>query len=201
MIDLNKLKDRVREDVLVQLQETLLKYKMTDPLEVSHFLAQTAHESSGFTQTTENLKYSAVRLLQVFPKYFNGENVENYSGNPVSIASRVYANRMGNGDEKSLDGWMYRGRGYIQLTGRNNYQSFDRTVDDDVLNRPDLIATKYPMLSAGWFWTSRGLKGAAEQGSGPSTVEAVTKIINGGRIGLDDRIKRFEFFYGLLKDG
>lgn len=201
MVNLNKLEGRLSVEVIDQAHETLIDYKMTTPLEASHFLAQAAHESSGFTRTTENLGYSAVRLLQVFPKYFNGENVEDYAGKPVLIASRVYANRMGNGDEKSLDGWMYRGRGYIQLTGKNNYEAFDKTVDDGILSTPNLVATKYPMLSAGWFWNSRGLKGIAEQGSSPVVVEAVTKIINGGKIGLEDRIKRFEFFYGLLKDG
>lgn len=198
MIDLKRLTGELEENVIAQLNETLLKYRITDPLEVSHFLAQTAHESAGFTRTTENLNYSAVRLLQVFPKYFDGSNAEEYAGNPAAIASRVYADRMGNGPEESTDGWAFRGRGYLQLTGRANYTAFDATVNDDVVARPELVATKYPMLSAGWFWNSRGLKGAAEQGSSPAVVEAVTRLINGGNIGLDDRIKRFNYFYGLL---
>jgi len=201
MINLTKLQGELDKKVLAQLEETILKYLMTDPLEVSHFLAQTAHESAGFTHTTENLNYSAVRLLQVFPKYFDGGNAEEYAGNPVAIASRIYADRMGNGPEESMDGWEFRGRGYIQLTGRNNYRAFDVTVDDDVLAKPDLVATKYPMLSAGWFWNSRGLKGAAMQGSTPGVVAAVTQVVNGGKIGLDDRIQRFNHFYGLLRDG
>lgn len=201
MTDLSKLAGKLSEDTIAKLKATVLKYRMTDPLEVSHFLAQAAHESQGFTRTTENLNYSAVRLLQVFPRYFDGGNAEEYAGNPAAIASRVYADRMGNGPEDSLDGWTFKGRGFLQLTGRTNYSAFDATVDDDILSRPDLVATKYPMLSAGWFWESRGLKGTAVQGSGPAVVAAVTKVINGGKIGLDDRIQRFNYFYGLLKDG
>lgn len=201
MINLDKLSGELDKKVLDQLNETALKYQMTDPLEVSHFLAQTAHESLGFTRTVENLNYSAVRLLQVFPKYFDGSNAEEYAGNPVAIASRVYADRMGNGPENSLDGWDFRGRGYIQLTGRVNYAAFDATVNDDIMIQPELVAAKYPMLSAGWFWQSRGIKGAAMQGRGPGVVEAVTRIVNGGKIGLDDRIKRFDYFYGLLGNG
>lgn len=201
MIDLNKLSGKLDKKVLDQLNETVLKFQMTDPLEVSHFLAQTAHESAGFTHTVENMNYSAVRLLQVFPKYFDGSNAEEYAGNPAAVASRVYADRMGNGPEETLDGWTYRGRGYIQLTGRVNYEAFSDTVNEDILLRPELVSTKYPMLSAGWFWRSRGIKGTAMQGSGPGVVEAVTRIVNGGKIGLDDRIKRFDYFYGLLGNG
>lgn len=200
MIDLSKLNGRLDNRVLEQLNETLLKYHMTSPLEVAHFLAQTAHESQGFTKAEENFNYSAVRLLQVFPKYFDGNNVEEYVGCPEGIASRIYADRMGNGPEESLDGWEFRGRGYMQLTGRTNYKAFDVTVNDDLIARPELVATKYPMLSAGWFWSSRGLRGAAEQGSSNAVVEAVTKVVNGGKLGLDDRIKRFNHYYGILSD-
>lgn len=200
MVDLLKLAGKVEGSVIDELSETTLKFQMTDPLVVSHFLAQTAHESLGFTRIVENLNYSAVRLLQVFPKYFNGENVEDYAGHPEAIASRVYANRMGNGPEDSLEGWEFRGRGYLQLTGRDNYKAFDTTVNDDILARPGLVATKYPMLSAGWFWNSKGISGLAAQGGNPGVVEAVTKAINGGKIGLDDRIKRFNYFYGLLRN-
>ncbi len=201
MIDLAKLKKELSKEAIDQLVDTATKYHITDPLEMSHFLAQAAHESQGFTRTTENLNYSAVRLLQVFPKYFDGANAEEYAGDPIRIASRVYAHRNGNGDEESRDGWTFRGRGYIQLTGRANYTGFDLTLTENIVDNPGLVATKYPILSAGWYWPSRGIKGAAMQGDSPAVVEAVTRLINGGKIGLDDRIQRFNHYYGLLKNG
>lgn len=201
MLDLKTLEGRITHNILAEIHETTVKFAITDPLVLSHFLAQTAHESAGFTRTVENLNYSAIRLLQVFPRYFNGVNVEEYAGNPAAIASLVYADRIGNGPEESLDGWTYRGRGYLQLTGRANYEAFDQVVNDDVVTGPDLVATRYPMISAGWFWNSKGLSGLASQGSGPGVVEAVTRIINGGTNGLEDRVRRFEYFYGILRYG
>lgn len=201
MVNLQKLDGKLNSNVLAELDKTVIRFNLQDPLVLSHFLAQTAHESAGFTRTVENLNYSAVRLLQVFPKYFDGSNAEEYAGNPAAIASRVYADRMGNGPEDSTEGWVYRGRGYLQLTGRVNYQAFNAVTKEDIMVRPELVSTKYPMLSAGWFWRSNGLNGLAMQGDTPGIVEAVTKKVNGGKNGLDDRIKRFEYFYGLLKDG
>ncbi len=201
MVNLKLLEKALDAKVLKELTDTVEQFRINDPLILSHFLAQTAHESAGFTRTVENLNYSAVRLLQVFPKYFNGENVEDYAGHPEAIASRVYANRLGNGPEESLHGWTYRGRGYLQLTGLSNYQAFSAVVKEDIIVRPELVVTKYPMLSAGWFWRAKALNGLAIQGATPAVIKSVTKVINGGTNGLEDRIKRFEHFYGILKDG
>jgi len=200
MIDLTKLRGKIHSDIVDEMSSVAIKFQITTPERAAHFLGQAAHESTGFTRTTENLNYSAVRLLQIFPKYFDGGNAEEYARNPQRIASRVYANRMGNGDEASGDGWKYRGRGYIQLTGHDNYYAFDQIVTDDVLKDPGLVATRYPLLSAGWFWNSRGLNGLADQGIGAGVIREVTKKVNGGTHGLDDRIARTEYFYEILRD-
>jgi putative chitinase len=106
---------------------------------------------------------------------------------------------MGNGDETTKDGWKYRGRGYIQLTGKANYQEFDKFVDDDITNNPDLVATKYPLLSAAWFFHKNKLNEISAKGDTEAVVTSVTKRVNGGTIGLTDRIKHFKHFYTLLK--
>jgi putative chitinase len=175
------------------------KFGMDTPLELAHFLAQCAHESGNFKAVTENLNYSADGLKKIFPKYFAGNLNESYARKPEAIASRVYASRMGNGDEASKDGFKYRGRGYIQLTGKANYMEFDKFVDDDITNNPDLVATKYPLLSAAWFFYKNKLNEISAKGSEDAVVTSVTKRVNGGTIGLADRIKHFKEFYALLK--
>jgi putative chitinase len=117
---------------------------------------------------------------------------------PEKIASKVYANRMGNGDEASKDGFKYAGKGYIQLTGKANYMEFDKTVPEDITNNPELVATKYPLASAAWFWSKNGLNLIADKGATDLVVTSVTKRVNGGTIGLADRIKHFKEFYALL---
>lgn len=121
---------------------TLAKYGIKTNIQVRHFLAQCMHESANFTKTTENLNYSAKGLLTVFKKYFNEEQAKRYARKPVLIASRVYSNRMGNGNEASQDGWKYRARGYIGLTFYNNYYAFDQTVQEDVVNNPEFVASR-----------------------------------------------------------
>jgi putative chitinase len=201
MVDLMRLSGVLLPHIIKELGEVATRFQINSPLRASHFLAQAHHESAGFTRTVENLNYSAVRLIQVFPKYFDGTNAEEYSGKPESIASRVYADRMGNGDEASKDGWKFRGRGYMQLTGRDNYQSFDLIVPEDVVANPELVQTQYPLLSAGWFWNSRGLNGLADQGPTHSVADAITKKINGGTNGREDRVKWFDYYYEKLEDG
>ncbi|MCP4709381.1 MAG: glycoside hydrolase family 19 protein, partial [Planctomycetes bacterium] len=142
--------------------------------------------------------YSADALKRVFPKYFPGDLADSYARQPERIASRVYANRMGNRNEASQDGWTYRGRGYIQLTGKSNYKAFDAGFDQDIMANPDLVAKQYPLLSAAWFWDSRALNNLADQGSSDDTVTAITKKVNGGTIGLQDRIKHFNEYYSIL---
>ena len=183
------------KSILSEVDEFADKYEINTPLRKAHFLAQCAHESGGFERVEENLKYSAERLLQIFPRYFDEDSAILYEYNPVAIGSKIYADRMGNGDEASKEGYKYRGRGYIQLTGKANYCAFDTSIDDDILNNPDLIATKYQLLSAAWFWNTRSLNQLADEGSNYDVVAKITKKINGGMNGLEDRVKLFNAIY------
>ena len=176
------------------------KFEINTPLRLCHFLAQCAHESGNFKAVTENLNYGPVALMSTFKKYFPLlTTAEAYARKPERIANRVYADRMGNGAESTGDGWKYRGRGYIQLTGKVNYQSFDKVIEENITDNPDLVATKYPLLSAAWFWNSRTLNTLADKGASDADVTAITKKVNGGTHGLEDRIAKFKKFHGLLK--
>jgi putative chitinase len=198
-MNLDKLKGHIPDAVISQLPDTMAKYNITTPLRLAHFLAQCGHESAGFKAVNENLNYSVDGLKRIFSKYFPGILAEGYARQPEKIASKVYGNRMGNGNEASKEGWKYRGRGYIQLTGKDNYKAFDATVDDDILNNPDLVATKYPLMSAAWFFERGKIWAVCDKGSDKSTVTSVTMKVNGGTIGLEDRIKHFNEYYNLLK--
>jgi len=198
-MNLDKLKGHIPDTVISQLPDTMAKYNITTPLRLAHFLAQCGHESAGFKAVNENLNYSVDGLKRIFSKYFPGTLAEGYARQPEKIASKVYGNRMGNGNEASKEGWKYRGRGYIQLTGKDNYKAFDATVDDDILNNPDLVATKYPLMSAAWFFERGKIWAVCDKGSDKSTVTSVTMKVNGGTIGLEDRIKHFNEYYNLLK--
>lgn len=175
------------------------KFKIDNKLSLSHFLAQVAHESGDFKFKSENLNYSKDGLLKIFPKYFTPETALVYQRQPEKIANRVYANRFGNGDEKSGDGYKFRGRGYIQVTFKNNYIEFDKTVDDDILSNPDLVSNKYPLVSAGWYWNSRKLNSVANLGDTIEVVTKVTKVVNGGINGLSERVGLFRKYYEKLK--
>jgi len=198
-MNLDKLKGHIPDAVLAQIPDTAAKFNITTPLRLAHFLAQCGHESAGFKAVNENLNYSVDGLKKIFSKYFPGTLAEGYARQPEKIASKVYGNRMGNGNEASKEGWKYRGRGYIQLTGKDNYKAFDATVDDDILNNPDLIATKYPLMSAAWFFERGKIWAVCDKGSDKSTVTSVTMKVNGGTIGLEDRIKHFNEYYNLIK--
>jgi putative chitinase len=198
-MDINKLKGHIPDGVLAQIPSVMEKFKIDTPLELAHFLAQCGHESGNFKAVSENLNYSADGLKKIFPKYFPGNLNESYARKPEAIASRVYASRMGNGNEATKEGFKFRGRGYIQLTGKENYAAFDKFVEDDILANPDLVATKYPLLSAAWFFSKNKLNEIASKGADDATVTAVTRKVNGGVIGLADRIKHFKEFYALLK--
>jgi putative chitinase len=193
------LKGHVPDAVIAQIPDTAAKFNITNTLRLAHFLAQCGHESGGFKAVKENLNYSADGLKKIFPKYFPGNLNESYARQPEKIANRVYSSRMGNGDEGSGEGFKFCGRGYIQLTGKSNYTAFDKMVDDNILENPDLVATKYPLASAAFFFNSNGLWTICDKGADTATVTAVTKRVNGGTIGLDDRIKHFNEFYNLLK--
>ncbi len=199
-MNIEKLKGNIPDAVLEQIPQVMEKFQINTPLRLCHFLAQCAHESGNFKAITENLNYGPVALMSTFKKYFSDlSKADAYARKPEKIANRVYADRMGNGPESSGDGFKYRGRGYIQLTGKVNYQSFDKVVEENVTDNPDLVATKYPLLSAAWFWNSRTLNGLADKGATDADVTAITKKVNGGTHGLDDRIAKFKKFYGLLK--
>ena len=198
-MNLDKLKGHVPDEVIAQIPSVQDKFAINSALRLAHFLAQTGHESGGFKFKSENLNYSAEILRKVFPKYFPDIVVaKQYERKPEAIASKVYGGRMGNGPEATKEGFKYKGRGYIQLTGKDNYKAFDATVEDDILANPDLVATKYPLLSAAWFWNSRKLNSIADQGATDEVVTKITKLVNGGTIGLADRIKHFKEYYHLL---
>ena len=196
---LEKLKGHVPDDVIAQIPDTAARFNITTPLRLAHFLAQCGHESGNWKAVRENLNYSAKGLMGIFKKYFPNATLANaYQRQPEKIANRVYASRMGNGPENSGDGYKYRGRGYIQLTGKVNYAAFDKTVPEDITSNPDLVATKYPLASAAYFFNSNKLWAICDQGATPAVVTAVTKRVNGGTIGLADRVKHFNEYYKLL---
>jgi len=197
-LNLEKLKGHVPDAVIAQIPDTAAKFNITTNLRLAHFLAQCGHESGGFKAINENLNYGAKGLLGVFPKYFNAASAAQYERKPEMIASKVYANRMGNGDEASKEGWKFRGRGYIQLTGKSNYTNFTKFIGEDCIANPDLVATKYPLASAAFFFNSNNLWAICDKGADDATVTAVTKRVNGGTIGLADRIKHFKEFYAAL---
>jgi len=198
-MNLDKLKGHIPDEVIGQIPGVQEKFAINTPIRLAHFLAQTGHESGGFKFKSENLNYSAEILRKVFPKYFPDIVVaKKYERKPEAIASKVYGGRMGNGPEATKEGFKFKGRGYIQLTGKDNYKAFDATVEDDILANPDLVATKYPLLSAAWFWNSRKLNAIADQGATDNVVTKVTKLVNGGTIGLADRIKHFKEYHKLL---
>jgi putative chitinase len=196
---LQNLKGHIPDAVIAQIPETAKKFNITNPLRLAHFLAQCGHESGGFKAVSENLNYSADGLKKIFGKYFPGNLNESYARQPEKIASRVYGSRMGNGDESTGEGFKFRGRGYIQLTGKQNYTNFAKFIGEDTVSNPDLVATKYPLASAAFFFDSNKLWSICDKGFDVATVTAVTKRVNGGTIGLPDRIKHFNEYYNLLK--
>ena len=196
---LENLKGHVPDSVIAQIPDTAAKFNITNPLRLAHFLAQCGHESGGFKAVNENLNYSAKGLLGTFGKYFDVTTAAQYEKKPEMIASRVYGNRMGNGDESTKEGYKFRGRGYIQLTGKSNYTKFAQFIGEDTVGNPDLVATKYPLASAAFFFDSNKLWSICDKGADDATVTSVTKRVNGGTIGLSDRIKHFNEYYNLLK--
>lgn len=196
---LDKLKGHIPDAVIAQLPDTIAKFELNTPLRLAHFLAQAGHESGGFKAVNENLNYGAKGLLSIFKKYFPTEaKAKEYERKPEKIANLVYGSRMGNGPETSGEGWKYRGRGYIQLTGKDNYKAFDAVVTESIIDNPDLVSTKYPLLSAAWFFHKNGLHKIADQGATDTVVTSITKRVNGGTIGLADRIKHFKEYYSCL---
>lgn len=196
-LKLEKLKGHIPDNVIAQIPDTAAKFGIDTPLKLAHFLSQCGHESAGFKVAQENLNYSAKGLMGIFKKYFPTQQLaEAYQRQPEKIANKVYASRMGNGAEGSGEGYKYRGRGYIQLTGKDNYTAFGKSINEDIAGNPDLVATKYPLLSAAWFFSKNCLKKCVD--ASDATVTSVTKCVNGGTIGLPDRLKHFKEYYNLL---
>jgi len=198
-LNINKLKGKLPDNIIKEIPEIIEKFQINTPLRLAHFLAQCAHESCNFKFVIENLNYSADGLKRMFPKYFPGNLAFKYAKQPEKIASRVYGNRMGNGDETTKEGFKYRGRGYFQLTGKNNYKAFGDSINIDIVKEPDLVATKYPLLSAAWFFYANNIYLLADNGATDRDVTEVTKKVNGGLNGLSDRLKYFKTFYSILK--
>ncbi|MEY3811767.1 MAG: hypothetical protein RIT11_884 [Pseudomonadota bacterium] len=198
-LKLEKLKGHIPDAVIAQIPDTAAKFQINTPLRLAHFLAQCGHESGGFRATQENLNYSAKGLNGIFKKYFPTEAAAKaYERQPAKIASKVYGDRMGNGPESTGEGYKFRGRGYIQLTGKENYTAFGKSINEDILSNPDKVAANYALLSAAWFFNKNGLHKMADEGASDLVVTKITKRVNGGTIGLADRIKHFKEYYQLL---
>ena len=194
---IEKLKGSIPATVYNQLMRETLDN--ITPLRLAHFLAQCEHESGGFVRLTENLNYSASGLLATFGKRFNGVS-ETYARKPEKIANRAYADRLGNGNEASGDGWRFRGRSFIQLTGRDGYTRAGKDLKQDFINNPNLVATEYALKVALWFFTSQKIWIVCDTGATEQAVKEVTRRVNGEKcLGLDDRIKLFNKYWGILK--
>jgi putative chitinase len=179
------------------LKAAMAFYKLT-PLHAAHFFAQTGHETGEFKLFAENLNYSADGLKKIFPKYFPGNLAEGYARNPEKIANLVYGNRMGNGAESTGEGFKFRGRGALQLTGKDNYTAFSKYLNKpEVLTNPDLVAGEFAFESAMFFFDKNKLWEICDKGIDDATITALTKRINGGIIGLDHRkaltLKYYEY--------
>lgn len=170
------------------LQKAFAKYDINTKERIAGFLSQCIHESANFTRIEENLNYSSEGLAKTFPKYFKNGSEQFYNRKPEAIANVVYANRMGNGNTQSGDGWRYRGRGLIQLTGKDNYAMFAKALNKTLEQTVEYLKTKEGALeSACWFWKTHNLNAAADA----KDVVAMTKIINGGKHGLQERQQYF----------
>jgi len=202
MIDQETIKQvfpHAKKEIIAALVENFdelsKSYEIDTPLKWAHFLAQTGHESGGFTTVEENLNYRPETLDAIFPKYFKDVDSEDYAHQPAKIANHVYCNRMGNGDEESGDGYKFRGRGLIQLTGKSNYSSMAKDLGVELEDLVQHLHTPDGCVeSAAWFWHKNGINKLAEQ----DDVVAVTKKVNGGTIGLTERTKNTEKFKQVL---
>ena len=198
-LKLEKLKGHIPDAVIAMIPAVAQKFQIDSALRLAHFLAQCGHESGGFRLTKENLNYSAKGLNGIFKKYFPTlESALPYERKPEKIANKVYGGRMGNGPEASGDGAKFCGRGYIQLTGKDNYTAFGKSIGEDVCANPQVVAEKYALLSAAWFFNKNGLHNMSDGGATDAVVTSITKRVNGGTIGLADRIKHFKEYYHLL---
>jgi putative chitinase len=195
MVNLTKLENIIPARVIKELS---LIPQADSILKVSHFVSQCSHESANFKKTAENLNYGSDALARLFPSDFTPKQALSYHRDPVRIANRLYANRLGNGDEASGDGNKYKGHGYIQLTGKSNHTLFSKYIGVDCITNPELISKQYPLTSAAWFFDVNGIWKLCEKGSSDQCITKVTRVINGGTIGIDDRIKQFHAIFNAL---
>lgn len=181
------------------IQKMRCVFGISTDSQMAHFLANVHHETGGFKADIENLNYSASRLLQIFPKYFTDSVMaRQYANNPIAIANRVYSKRMGNGSETSGDGYKYRGRGSLQLTGKDNYRAFSEFMrDNQIMLMPDIVASKYFWESALFYFTRNNLWGLMK-GTDVETVKKVRKAVNGGYNGLAEVQQKFTYYYNMI---
>lgn len=193
------LSTKLNHMIMNELPIVMEKFDINTPLRLAHFLAQCSHESDTFRLVNENMNYSAKRLMVIFPKYFPNEALaKEYEKKPQKIGNRVYASRMGNGNESSGDGYKYHGRGYIQMTGKNNYKEFSDFIGEDCVANPDLVATKYPLTSAAFFFKKNNILPVCDKGDSVDVITMVSKRVNGGTIGLADRITKFKLYRSMI---
>lgn len=204
-MDINNLKGLIPDEILEQLTpEFLSQATINGPMRLSHFLGQSEEESGKFTRETENLNYSADGLMKTFGSHFRNRDVNEYAHNPEKIANLVYANRMGNGDESSGDGWKYRGRGDLETTGHDNYLAFQNWLNKNggtynIMDNPDLLAQpEMALLSAAYFFTSHNLWVLCDKGIDVATITIITEHVNGGTLGLQDRIMYTQALFATL---
>lgn len=183
------------KQVLDELPNVISTFKIDSPLVLAHFLAQCAHESGNFKFIRENLNYSAQGLLKTFPRYFSKDTAEIAARKPEMIGNIVYGLRMGN---TKSEGFLFRGRGYLQLTGKVNYKAFGDYIGVDLVANPDLVATKYPLLSSAWYFEVKVLWNLAARDASEETIKHLTRRINGGYNGLADRISKTKLFTNIL---
>jgi len=187
---------KISIDWVEPLQEVFHRYEINTPERQAAFIGQCAHESMNFTRLEENLNYSAEALMKTWPSRFpTMEVAQQYARNPEKIANKVYGGRMGNGTEETGDGWLYHGRGLIQLTGKDNYTLAGDALNMDFMHSPDyVLVPKYAALTAGWYWNKRQLNKEADA----KDYTGMTKKINGGTIGLNDRIAHIQHAHEVM---
>ena len=210
-MNIDNLKAALPDNVFKYLPYIIAKYGvLTNRYRLAHFLAQCAHESMDFTRTTENLNYSAEGLLKTFPSRYDALTAKEHARKPIMIANHVYANRMGNGNWQTGDGYKYRGRGFIQLTFRNNYALFtdwlteqkgllEPNVHTNLIEYPALVADVYPLTSALWLFIHNNIFALCDNGIGENTNARVTKAVNGGLNGVEERYDLLLKYTQLIK--
>jgi len=199
-MDTSKLIGVIPNNVIAQLNAAILQYpEINSKCRVAHLLGQCKEESGDYAHTHENLNYTGKALWLLFHKHFTDQDEANtYARQPERIANRIYADRMGNGDEASGEGWDYRGRGYLQITGKSNYQALGNAIGVDLVSNPDLVESDYPMTSAAWFFTANNIWAMCDKGTSVATVTIVTRHVNGGTLGLNERIQHTTTIYNAL---